>query len=724
MAKQDVKVELNYDGWQDATFSEEVYTRDAIEITHGRADEVSTTPPASASLTLTNVDGKYNPRNPSSPLFGISRNLPARITVGSDTRFSGEVSSWTPRRPLKGDAWTEVRASGPLRRLAQGTPPVRSAAVRTVLGETAPAGYWPLEGGTKSVALPCFAGNSPAAVATSAGVTFGDQTPPGGSDALATWGPANANVSGSGTLTSSVGTVKAAIDPVLSDTAWNFGFVMKAIVPQAPGGSLMWNPIWISASGSTISALVYTSYSGGAFGATHGLDIQGLAIAGSVAGGFTTFNPWSDGLWHVYWVALSQSGGNIQADLYVDNVLYDSRTQAGTLAKPTSWYGPTLADGTVDAVADNNIGSSLSIGHVIFADSTHGPDRTEYYNSVTGYLGETTGNRFLRLCAEEGITATVVGDEDDTPEMGPQAPDALSNLLREIEATDDGFIFDTRDDLGLTMRTGRSCWNQDAVLSLNWDAYEVAPPTDPVVDDLNTRNDVTASRKAGATARAVRESGPLNVSDPSDDPEGVGRYTHQVDVNPFSDLVLGDYAGWHLHRGTVDETRWPTVTVDLDATPDVDLSTVEIGDRLTITNMPAEVTPDTVSLVILGWSETVGSHRRRVTFTCAPESPLHVSEVEHADYSFVGSDGSTVNTAFAAGTGTSLSVAIAAGYPLWAFESTFDILIAGVRLRVTGISGASSPQTFTVQAAPINGVTKTLAVGERVDLFHKSFIGL
>jgi hypothetical protein len=136
------------------------------------------------------------------------------------------------------------------------------------------------------------------------------------------------------------------------------------------------------------------------------------------------------------------------------------------------------------------------------------------------------------------------------------------------------------------------------------------------------------------------------------------------------------------------------------------------------------VTPDEPSLIVAGWSERIGSHTRVVTYNCVPESPLHVAEVEHADYSFVGSDGSTVNTAFAAGTGTSLSVAIAAGYPLWAFESTFDILVSGVRLRVTAIAGSSSPQTFTVQAAPINGIAKTLAVGERVDLFHKSFIGL
>lgn len=663
-----------------------------------------------------------------STLSWLTRVPAAEIDSVWSIRAHGEVSSWTPRRAIKGDAWTSLAVAGPLRRLGQGTPPVRSAATRTVASGDPPAGFWPLEGGTTSVALPCVAGSSSAAVllAGASGATFGDQTPPAGSEPLATFGPAVANVSGSGTLTPSVGTVRATIDPVLSDSAWSFGFVMRAIVPQAPGGTLMWHPVWIDVGASFIYALVYTSYSGGAFGASQGIDINGLAIAGTVAAG-VTFEPWEDAAWHVYWVDVSQSGGNIQADLYIDNVLRDSRTQAGTLSRPLSWRGPLLGDGTIDAVADNNIGSSVSVGHVIFADATHGPTRTEYYDAVTGYPGEPAGERFLRLCREEAITAAVVGDPGDTVPMGPQFPDTLLNLLREVEATDDGLLADAREFLGVSFRTGRSLYDQGAALTIDHDAFELAPVTDPVLDDQATHNDVTASRRGGSTARMVQESGPLNVNPPEDDAEGVGRYTHQVDVNAFSDLVLGDYAGWHLHRGTVDETRWPTVTIDLDATPDLaeSVSAVNVGDRIVVTNMPADLSPDDVSLIVIGYSETIGTHRRLVTFTCIPESQFHVAEVEHDDYSFVGSDGSTVDASFDAGTDTALDVAVAAGYPLWDDgDAPFDILVSGVRLTVTAISGSSSPQTFTVTQTPVNGVMKTIPAGERVDVFHKSYIGL
>lgn len=688
MAKQDVTVELFYDSvWHDVTFAEEVYTRDQIEITHGAADEVTATPPSNASFTLANPDGKHNPRNPKSPLFGIARNLPSRITVDSDTRSYGEASSWSPRWPIKGPAWTEVRTAGILRRLGQGQDPLRSALRRYITAQD-PVAYWSFAEGQASefISLTAGAGSPFTRYAFSGPGTF----EPGAGE-LAPWSGPGCLLRGDVDIVAAVGMADSptdiTIDMIVKGDSFTGGDALSIILDGPLGdGSDSWQ---IDMYASLEEIDVFEPGAGSNVNTYPGL-FDGNAQR------------------HIRFTA-EQSGADILYTLYIDDVATVSDTVAATTLAPIRRI--LLSPGA----------DGLSIGDVaVWSGSPPGG----YYTASIGYVGETTGNRFERLCTEEGITSSVVGDVDDCPEMGPQFPDTLLNLLREIETTDDGFIYDLRSGSGLGMRTGRACWNQDPALELNWDAYHVAPPTDPVVDDMFTRNDVTAARRSGGTARAVRESGPLNVSDPTDDPEGVGRYTHQVDVNPFSDLVLGDYAGWHLHRGTVDETRWPAVTIDLDATPEVDVSVLEIGDRITIANMPAEITPDIVSLIVVGWVETVGSHRRRITYNCVPESPLHIAEIEHADYSFVGSDGSTVNTAFVAGTGTSLSVAVAAGYPLWAFESTFDILVSGVRLRVTAIAGASSPQTFTVQAAPINGVTKTIAAGEKVDLFHKSYIGL
>lgn len=54
-----------------------------IDIERGRDDEASQVDPTSVELTLNNCNGRYSPRNPLSPLFGlIGRNTPLRVSVG------------------------------------------------------------------------------------------------------------------------------------------------------------------------------------------------------------------------------------------------------------------------------------------------------------------------------------------------------------------------------------------------------------------------------------------------------------------------------------------------------------------------------------------------------------------------------------------------------------------------------------------------------------------
>lgn len=76
-----VVVELQAGGtWTDITA--DVYVRNSIQISRGRADEGSRPDPAKCSLTLNNRGGKYSPRNPLSPYYGlIGRNTPIRVSI-------------------------------------------------------------------------------------------------------------------------------------------------------------------------------------------------------------------------------------------------------------------------------------------------------------------------------------------------------------------------------------------------------------------------------------------------------------------------------------------------------------------------------------------------------------------------------------------------------------------------------------------------------------------
>jgi hypothetical protein len=94
----DIDVELNIGGtWTDVTS----YVRgdSGIDISRGYSREGGSVDPAQCSLTLENTDGRFSPRNPSSPYYGqLGRNTPIRVSV-----HGGE-----PYLHLPGDAGDRV----------------------------------------------------------------------------------------------------------------------------------------------------------------------------------------------------------------------------------------------------------------------------------------------------------------------------------------------------------------------------------------------------------------------------------------------------------------------------------------------------------------------------------------------------------------------------------------------------------------------------------------
>jgi hypothetical protein len=77
----DIEVELNIGGtWTDITSY--VRADQGVSITRGYGREISSADPGRCSLTLENTDGRFSPRNPSSPYYGVlGRNTPIRVAV-------------------------------------------------------------------------------------------------------------------------------------------------------------------------------------------------------------------------------------------------------------------------------------------------------------------------------------------------------------------------------------------------------------------------------------------------------------------------------------------------------------------------------------------------------------------------------------------------------------------------------------------------------------------
>jgi hypothetical protein len=407
---------------------------------------------------------------------------------------------------------------------------------------------------------------------------------------------------------------------------------------------------------------------------------------------------------------VDEDGSDIDVWLYVDGGIVDSDTLAATAFSPVTSI-------VVNGLEDTGDHMPIGLAHpVVYAPYLGNEDiRETVHWAAHGYPGEPAGERIERLCEEEGVPFTSTGTMADTEPMGPQPAVSVVGLLAECAATDMGILHEQADAVGIHYRSRASLLNQTAALSLDYSAGQIAPGLDIDLDDRATGNDITVRRADGATARASRETGhPMAV-------DAIGRVRRDPEANPASEQQLAGQAGWRLHLGTWDEARYPRLTVDLDAASDLvaDVDALAPGDVIEVTGLDH----DTVTLLIQGWTEHVETHRRKITFNCTPAGPWSVAVADDTDLARADSLYSTLAAQFAAGTAVSMSVAVEAGKLLWRTGSSsptfpFDVHVGGVRLRVTAISGGSSPQTFTVQQAPVNGVVKTIAAGTKVSAWQ------
>lgn len=435
----------------------------------------------------------------------------------------------------------------------------------------------------------------------------------------------------------------------------------------------------------------------------------------------------TDADWHMIGWGHRQVGADTIYEFAVDDYLVQTTmTNSGGLP---NW---------LVVLADAEPNSTMGIAHVVAAQRS-------LFNSISGdfpyrhlrnlYLGrpdEHAGTRFARLCTEEGVPYALIGSAADTPAMGPQRPLTLLQLVDECIAVDQGSAFDPRGSMALGMRTHRATTAKDPVLTLDY-IGQVAPEFKPTTDDQGTRNDITAKRPNGGEYRVEQATGAMNTADPGTNADAVGRYDSSVTVNVSTDEGLPDAAGWRVHMGTVDEPRFPTLTVDLFAEGIVaDPATlsaaldVAVDDAITVTGMEARRIYNDVRLIARGATSTVDTaYQHKVQFNCEPYKPLDVAVFGEAEDRW--GEGTSSLTAGITDSATSFSVTTTAG-EVWTTDAgafPMDINVGGERIQLSGISGTSSPQTFTVAPGgrAINGVVKPHTAGTAVRLFRPVYHG-
>jgi hypothetical protein len=615
------------------------------------------------------------------------------------TRFSGEVPAWPVKADTSGkDVYVQIEAAGILRRLGQGASPIQSA-MRREFGNVARSNivaYWPCEDGAGATSFAsAHAGEEPMRV--SGTVTPASYTGWPASDALPVF-------------SSGVSSVRGSVPPY---TATDWAFVRAFVyVPTAVTSAVRLLTITTTGTARTWSVFLDTN----GFIYLNAYDADGtltLSSAYLVSLPFVGFR-------RQIGVELTRNGTGInwalvEFDFDGPDILVPSDTG-------------TLANRTIGSVAQIRMGDDggldgTAFGHIAVANSATAFASTG--SAMTGWAGETTPSRVTRVCAEEAVPVTVYGAGGER--LGAQRSTTLVALLQEAAATDHGVLYENRESASLAYRDLIGLYNQSVTATLNYPTKgHVQPPLDPVDDDQNVRNDVTVTRTGGSWGRYTQSTGPLSVNSP---PAGVGRYADTPSLSLYADGQAVQHASWLVHLGTVDESRYPLVNVALHAAPSLIDSVIALdtGARLQITNLSSRYPPGTVDLLVQGYTETLSQFQWSLALNCVPASPYTVGVVGDAVLGRADTDGSQLNSGMTS-TATSMSVAVTAG-PLWITTATnpgdfpFDVLVGGERMTVTTITGAASPQTFTVTRS-VNGVVKTQTSTTDVRLFQPTIVAL
>lgn len=617
-------------------------------------------------------------------------------------RFHGEVSSFPQKWDVSGsDIWTPIECAGLLRRYQQGSPPVASPIRRAVSASpTIPIIYWPCEDPAGSGSFAVGAGTGQPML-ISGSPTLATDTHIGGSAALPTLG--------NSTWTGTVPTYTAS-----SPNSASVAFVVYAPTTPANGAVIM-----RVVAGTTRFDFAWSTSGGGGF-YVNAYDTVTGALAAPGNDNSATPTAASTGTAYAVQMQFAQSGANIAWGFQLPG----SGTSYANLTSRTLGL---MSQATVNP---NGTLTDTVAGHVGAYNSQ--PVTFPQESALTGSSGETAGARFIRLCQENGVVARTVGDPNVSPAMGPQGVDTFVNLIQACIDVDNGMLFEPRDVLGLGMRMRSSLFSQASSATLNYAASHLSAVPEPVDDDQLVRNDVTVTRTNGSFARATLVAGTLSVNPP---PNGVGAYPDTPTINVLADSQLLDEASWRMHTQTVDESRWPVVTVGMH-TPEMvanptlaqQIQAADVGQVITLTGLPAWLPPNDTRQLLQGITETLANYEFTIALNCSPASPYDVIVLDDPTFARLDTDGSTLHTSVGTGD-TTWSVdttGAATGSPLWttsAGDFPFDIQIEGEQVTVTNITGTSSPQTFTVTRS-VNGVSKSHSSGAAISLQRPFYLSL
>ncbi len=579
-------------------------------------------------------------------------------------RHTGYVDEWPTRwnDAGLGKQYAPITASGISRRLQQGGV-LQSAVRRAVLTtfDTLPVAYWPMEdrsgatqlasavtGGLPMRITPSWTvgsgqltGSDPVTVATDTGRVVGQVASYAGTDWTVQW---------------------PTIIPAATATA-------QALMRWTTSGSYAyWQLVLIPSVG--VDQLQLQAYDGSNVErlGDGGVDFVGEPYGKQLWVEVTATQVGADISWtYTVWIGTSGFG----------KVGTKVGATAGTIGEVGMGVGSGAPDlqGTVLGHVSVWNSASVSLGEF-------GP---------LGWSGEKSTERFLRLGAQELIPTSLVATPAlDFATMGPPSSSTLLTQFREIEGAEQGILYDEVDGTSALLPR-ESRFNQAVTLTLDVAQHQVSWPLEPADDDLLLHNDITSSQPSGSSYRYQDTTSNNAVGK-------VGHYAATRSVNIAYDPDLRQDAEFAVALGTVDEIRYPTVPIDLNRNPGLISSwlATNVGKRMQILHAPTKLTPDTIDLIVEGYTERLDTKRWTAVLNTSSARPWNAWILENGtgNQSRLDSEASTLAGAVTSGA-TTLPVSTTSGYPPWVTGAvSFDIGVGGERITVTNI-GSLLSDTFT-----------------------------
>jgi hypothetical protein len=615
-----------------------------------------------------------------------------------DWRFWGEMSSPSIQSDTTGtDVIVPVQAGDLRQRLSQGQPPLRSPIYRN-MSRFDWDGYWTCEDGFDATGLAAEDG----AQGGFTNANFGVATDLPGTAGALVFTDDSGFAYGNCTLGSTAG---------ISTHMWYFK--LAEVEASGVGETFM---VGLYAGGNIARATVdanNASYTVNIYSTT-GAVLESQAISFGAGA--------EPDQWIGMRLMLTQNGGNVDWALAWyprggATVYGSSGSFAATLGRPRGWNCPPF------------VGKfGMELAHVAMGRLDVDWESAALKLSTNAYAGESAYERCIRLAAEEDIPLFLRGlafynNVDLTPLMGVQGLLTVLELFQQCADVLGGLLYSPRGKYGIEIRFHNNLINRSGP-ELSRGDHVFSPGLTADEGDFGIRNDVTATRPSGTgQGRFTKTSGPMNTSDPSVDPQGIGIAPGTVSVNAYPDSRLDDYAAYAVHLGTWDEARWTGISWILqranftaDPTLAADIRALDLGDRFDITDMPAWLPPDDAPQMLRGYTEILTNQVQTIDANAMPYTPYLVNDFTEGDESrfHIGDDGLSTLVAGIDADDTTFDVDTEMeGVGLWWLEgaplaNAIPIKIGGEVMNATTIGapsvvGTAWRQAFTV-TRNVNGI--------------------